>query len=285
MTRYDVDLFGIAKAAEWMDSYYTSRKPPTHVYIFNNNQAALQAITNTHNFQNQKSCLLFHHALTSFCSRHRDVGITLTWSPVQRERIADSTVRREALRACRITPRTSLNRVQSAAHQRAQARKKAFATWAKEWKENRQKEHGTTPFAYQYALTRPPDGRNHPLWTACMENKPTPSRHTTSTALRLAVGHAFTSDYTRRFRPDIPLDEHHCECGYADRSFYHLLYECPRFTHARIESAPFEQWHDLDPHNLMGEDSHQCQKFITFLIQSRAAHKPFSPPEVPFDPG
>ena len=118
-----------------------------------------------------------------------------------------------------------------------------------------------------------------------MENKPTPSRHTTSTAFRLAVGHAFTTDYTRRFRPDIPLDQYTCECGYPDRSFYHLVYECPRFTRARSQSAPFERWEDLDPHHLMGEDSHQCQKFVNFLIQSRAAHKPSSPPEVPFDPG
>lgn len=144
-----------------------------------------------------------------------------------------------------------------------------------EWKEKGQKE-GIPSFAYEYALTRPPDGRNHPLWKACLENKPTPSRHTTSTAFRLAVGHAFISDYTRRFRPDIPPDEYFRECGYADRSFYHLVYECPRFAHARAQRAPHEHWQDLDPHNLMGENSHQCQKFITYLIQSRAAHKPYS---------
>ncbi|KAI0289878.1 hypothetical protein B0F90DRAFT_1791230, partial [Multifurca ochricompacta] len=32
------------------------------------------------------------------------------------------------------------------------------------------------------------------------------SRHTTSAALRWALVHAFVSDYTQRFRPDIPRD-------------------------------------------------------------------------------
>ena len=48
----------------------------------------------------------------------------------------------------------------------------------------------------------------------------TPSGHTTTTALHLAAGHAFTADYTRLLCPDIPERELHCPCGFPDNSVY-----------------------------------------------------------------
>ena len=166
----------------------------------------------------EKSVLLFHSSLTALCSHHRDVGITLTWSPVERSRVSDNTARLKALQACRLTPLASLNQVQSTAHQKRLAWKRAFARWAKEWEDKRQKHCTGTwqeSFVYEHALPFPPDGNNYPLWTA--SQKPTypeclhpPSRHTTSTAIRLAVGHVFTSDYSRRFRPDIPETDMGC---------------------------------------------------------------------------
>ena len=49
-------------------------------------------------------------------------------------------------------------------------------------------------------------------------------QHTTSTALRLAVGHDFTSDYTARFRPDRAPEYLACPCGWPVPSFHHILY-------------------------------------------------------------
>jgi len=198
----DVTLFGLAKVAEWLDLLYTDCRPPRHIYLLCSNSSALQGIMKVASYDNQRSVLLFHRALTSLCSHHRDVGITLTWSPVCREQAQDSTVRLKALTACKITPCALLNRVQSAAYQKQDTRRRAFLKWAEEWHTEWHKWLGRDSFAYQYTLSEPPNGSNHPLWKATMDKTdgiPFFSRHTTTTALRLAVCHAFISDYMRHF--------------------------------------------------------------------------------------
>ena len=283
----DVALFGLAKAAEWLDSYYSDRTAPKHVYMLCQNSSALQGITKTSSYDNQVSVLLFHRSLTSFCSQHRDVGITLVWSPVHRNRIQDATVRLKAMEACTLTPRASLNRVQSAAYQKQVTRQRAFSKWAEEWQEERRKRYGRDSFAYEYALTQPPNGQNHPLWKAAVdktEGVPSFSRHTTTTALRLAVGHAFISDYTRRFRPDIPEDENYCACGFPDHSFHHVLYDCPRYAGARISAGGLRQWDDESPLYYF-RDFYSSRQFLDFLQISRAAFLPPQRAAGPFDPG
>ena len=207
VTQYDVDLFTLTKAAQWAVEFYNMWEPPSHIYFLSHSQAALMAITNIHNTTNQSSLLLFHSSLTALCLRHRDVGITLTWSLVERSRVSDNTAWLKALQACHLIPLASLNRVQSAAHQKQLARKRAFARWAKEWEDESQKRRTGAwqeSFAYEHALPFPPDGNNHPLWTVSQKTTypdclHPPSWNTTSTALCLAVGHVFTSDYSRRF--------------------------------------------------------------------------------------
>ena len=105
-----------------------------------------------------------------------------------------------------------------------------------EWENTRRKHAGTDSFAYEYTLPHALDGTNHPLWTVAVATSLDPTlgcrvplftQHTTSTVLRLAVGHAFMAKYTRRFQPDLPLDESACPCGWPDASFTYLLYACP----------------------------------------------------------
>ena len=213
----------------------------------------------------------------------------LTWSPAERSRVSDSTARTHALWACRLTPLASLNRVQSAAYQKSQARKKMYAKWAREWTLEHRKRGSHDSFAYEHALPHPPDGNNHPLWIATRDDiwpdgTTKPTRHCTSTALRLAVGHAFTSDYTCRFRPDIPKSDNACECGLNDRSWTHLIYACPLFHHARNRASPLSNWLNKSSHKLFA-DKYGTHALLGFLTYSRAAFKPFTPPTVPFDPG
>ena len=289
LTAYDVDMHALAKAMQWLADFFTDRDPPSHMYLLSRSQAALSVITNTRNLHNQPSVLLFHSSLTAFCSHHRDVGITLTWSPVEWSRVLDSTAWAHALWACRLTPLASLNWVQSAAHQKNQARKRMYAKWAHEWTQTRRSHGASDSFAYEHALPHPPDGNNHPLWTAAQhdvwpDGTTKPTRHCTSTAIRLAVGHAFTSDYTRRFRLDIPESENACECGFNDRSWTHLIYACPLFHHARDRAAFQCRWADKSPHELF-TDSYGTRTLMGFLTYSHAAYKPLTQPAVPFDPG
>ena len=58
------------------------------------------------------------------------------------------------------------------------------------------------------------------------------------TALCLATGQAFTSDYARRFRKDLPDEANACECGNPNRTWDHLVYGC-RFNNARLEVCDF----------------------------------------------
>lgn len=135
----DVALFGIAKAAEWLNQFYAERPLPEHVYILCQNSSALLGVTKVSSYENQKSVLLFHRALTSFCSQYREAGITLVWSPVRRDRAQDTTARTNALEACTHTSRASLNRVQSAAYQKQATWRRAFSKWAEEWHAERRK--------------------------------------------------------------------------------------------------------------------------------------------------
>ena len=169
------------------------------------------------------------------------------------------------------------------------ARKRAFARWAREWHVRDRAEGYNRPFPYENTLVYPPDGKNHPLWIAANDfvfpdGPSSHTRHNTSTALRLAVGHAFTSDYSHRFRPDIPKCEHKCECGFPDRSFIHMVFACPRFTRARLRASHFSNWQSFLPTYLLS-DPYGTRHFLGFLTFSRAAYKPLSVLAVPFDPG
>ena len=209
-----------------------------------------------------------------------------------RERVQDSTVRFKALQACKLTPRASLNRVQSAAHQKRLMRKRAYAKWAAEWLENQRAGKHTHSHSYQFALPFPPDGKNHPLWLAARKDlwpdgDFPPTRHTTTTALRFATGHAFTSDYARRFRKDLPEEANACECGHRDRTWDHLIYGCPRFERARLKVRDFNYPTEdrmIRPEEFFA-DPRCTELFLAFLQLSRVGFKPYEPPAVPVNPG
>ena len=101
-------------------------------------------------------------------------------------------------------------------------------------------------FCYQHAITEPPAIQHHPLWkeatsltkkVAGQRRKPKYTRRTTSTALQLAVDHAFTGSYARRFRPADPPESHLCVCSPVLRDPLHLLTKCPLFHQQRVEAV------------------------------------------------
>ena len=161
-----------------------------------------------------------------------------------------------ALEASRLDPPDGSNRVQSAAFQKARARETAFLKWSLEWYFQRARNTlninaGGGPLdghAHTFAITDPPNSHNHPLWTRAIDchrdekgrkilTKPLYTRRTTSTALQLAVNHAFTGSYTKRFRPADPPESHTCHCGYGLRTPRHIIIHCARHTQQRINTA------------------------------------------------
>ena len=99
--------------------------------------------------------------------------------------------------------------------------------------------------AHTHAIHSPQDGNNHPLWRKAVDcerdqnrrkipGKFLYTRHTTSTALQLAVDHAFTGSYAKRFRLADPPETLTCNCGHPLRTPRHVLLDCPLLSQSRI---------------------------------------------------
>ena len=119
-------------------------------------------------------------------------------------------------------------------------------------------------------------GLNDQVWTEDERNyglktkKPLYRRHTTSTAIQLAVDHAFTGTYATRFRPSDPPESLRCPCGNDTRSPTHIILECPLFAEDRATSKILTPSHTLSLRNLLSEGKY-TPRLLTFLETSLAA--------------
>ena len=154
--------------------------------------------------------------------------------------------------------------------------------------------HNHTPDhpCYDLAILNPPDGRNNPLWRGAIsiptKLKEQCSRHAVTTALRLATGHAFTSQYARRFRKDLPPEASACPCGWPERDDWHLIYDCPRFSHIRSHRDFYHTITSRTDITLFYNDADTAHLFVMFLEEGRVTFRPECGPteaDVPFDPG
>ena len=176
--------------------------------------------------------------------------------PLDEELEAQRKARDWALEASKLDPPDGSNRVQSAAFQKARAREMACLKWTLDWYKQRARNTlninaGGGPLdghAHTFAITDPPNGHNRPLWTRAVDchrdeqgrkisSKPLYTRHTTSTALQLAVDNVFTGSYAKRFRPANPPESHTCPCGYGLRTPTHTIIHRARHTQQHINTA------------------------------------------------
>jgi hypothetical protein len=132
------------------------------------------------------------------------------------------------------------------------------------------------------------DGKNNPIWcrvvTIPAKSKgkiPAPSQHTTSTLLRFVVGHGFFSDYSTRFRKDLPDKSHFCPCGTAPRDMMHLIYDCPRFQHIRNQRN-FREINHHTPPDTFFTDPDAALIFAKFLLEGCVGFKPEEGPIVEY---
>lgn len=163
-------------------------------------------------------------------------------------RIRDRTARWKAIAACTVTWQ-----VQSAAYQKLTAKKKSFVKPGRPTNRLRSRP-SSTPSPTSTALLvflwpQPPplEGAQRP------------------TDLRLSVVHAFISDHTRRFRPEIREDENACGC---DRFFTNITYRCPRHVQARRRAS--HRYRDRWQYSPDCFSTRAARKFISFLPYSRA---------------
>ena len=129
VVQHNANCFGLSKAVEWLDVHFQDLRwhAPIHMYVLMGSLAALTGITDIWGHANQRERLLFHSSLMALCDRHQGLCFT---SPPQWFRVMDNTVQFKALAACCLTPRTFLNKVQSAGHSKAITCEHAFFLWA-----------------------------------------------------------------------------------------------------------------------------------------------------------
>jgi hypothetical protein len=187
-----------------------------------------------------------------------------------------------------------MDRAQSAAYQKDRTRRRAFHHWERDYwlaRAHNDLQVSATGLpldgaAYQYAISQPPSEVNHPLWSAAtaMEKDkrgrktwhPLFSRRTTSTTLQLAVDHAFTGSYARRFRPLDPPSSLRCPCGHPLCTPHHLIRDCRLFYLKRISHQIISHGRTLALNTLFSSTPQMAHRLLSFIANSRAV---MCPPE------
>lgn len=136
-------------------------------------------------------------------------------------------------------------------------------------------------FAYTHTLIDGPSVHNHPLWREATSTtkdmgrkKPTYHRRQTSTVFQLAVDHAFTGSYAKRFRPLDPPDSHACECGHPMRDPDHLIRHCPLLTPQRRDA---DIQTNFDTYSLRDVFNKFPHRLFAFLQTPSCIYQPLLP--------
>ena len=166
-----------------------------------------------------------------------------------------------------------MDSVQSAAYQKDCARCRAFTQWEEEYHTNHMLEVAKSIwlgvdvcppcFAYSHALITAPSVTHHPLWRESTIRVPSTlgskkkvfkyRRQITATALQLAVDHAFTGSYARRFRPSDPPESLTCKCGANLQDPNHILQCCPIFHTQRVNATIHTSFRTLSLRQLFND--------------------------------
>ena len=194
VTQYDVDAFGISLAGRAILAYLKGGGQARRFIILSRSQSAISGIANLNSRSIQEHALNFAHVYNQVLSTFEDAFISIEWTPADARLpgFCQATTRAQDLCAQPTHEELEVRNMLSATYQKQKSRAEAYEQWAREWHKKPR-----TSLAYQLSLTSPPDGQNHPLWAAVDKAERLPSRSSFCTALRLAVGHSFTAEYTR----------------------------------------------------------------------------------------
>ncbi|KAH9017406.1 hypothetical protein EDB84DRAFT_1628878 [Lactarius hengduanensis] len=290
----DVHLFGISKAAELISDEF-SHVPPSHIYILSSDNGALGSIRNTRSLTHQLEVLRFHTALSAFYSVHRDTRIHLVWSKEHRKRASDTQARLAALEACTNTPSTQ-HQASPVPHlrQKGPASPRLQGLGQGMDLAGQLRPPPTSPcLRALHSLPHAPRWAQPPPMVRChtpqkrrpLSGNPSHDEHTAQPAARHAplISHPTTPLSTR---PDLPPEAAHCQCGFPNKSFYHVIYDCPAYEQQRkyhlFSSRRPEHTKPLELFTGEGDVAHDL---CLFLQDSGAASQPENVPPMPFDPG
>jgi hypothetical protein len=297
LTQFNVDAFAIARSAETLANFYTAEAlPPVNFFLLSNNALALQAVKNLRSIKAHAAAIRFHQALTLLTLCCSQISIFLVWAPSDNTSPGYILAQDSALAASWGNPPDGMDHIQSAAFQKDRARKKAFANWECEFGLERclaqfrlrwTGDSGEGHVFREQIISEPPSTSHHPLWSAATETKKDANRkkthipkylhHTTSAALQLAVDHAFTGLYAKRFCPADPPKTTSCPCRAHTHSPSHLICKCPWLLQHRINASIHTHHRTLTLKKLHSSVTHAHQ-LLTFITEGKVA---FRPPDFP----
>jgi hypothetical protein len=153
-----------------------------------------------------------------------NVNIQLLWLPRMIKFVGFRRARQLTFEAiCTVEP-NPVDKPHTINNQKKKTKENVITTWAECWHEM-----PCTSLAYHTALTKLPDGREHPTF-AINSDAAKFSRTTYCTLYCVITGHAFTGEYTQCFYKQHTPEQVTCPCGEPVQMVEHILLNCP--THA-----------------------------------------------------
>jgi len=162
---------------------------------------------------------------------HPNAHISLGWLPRTIPFVGFKRAKQLALEAIRTADATNLTEPNTIRSQKANAEERAIATLTE-----RYYSAPHTSLIYRTLLTNPPDGKPHPAASFRTQNEDSQdkfSRLTYATLYRVATGHAFVGEYTKRFHPQHTPEQIACPCGEPVETVEHVLLHCPLYNKPR----------------------------------------------------
>jgi hypothetical protein len=204
--------------------------------------------------------------LGELMTSYPNMNIKLLWLPRAIPFVGFKRARQLALEAIHMANPNPDDEPHTIKSQKRNTKETAIATWSERWHQM-----PCTSLAYRTTLTKPPDGRAHPVFQA-EQNSAKYTRCNISTLFRIITGHAFTGAYTQHFYPQHTPNQIACLCGATIQTVEHVLLQCPLYTAAHHRHLTANGC----PRNLSQLFNHpeRVNSLLHFLGETGACTKP-----------
>jgi ribonuclease HI len=268
VTENDAALRALIPALDLLRDFLSSHQADAHhsaCILLPSNYAIKKALDPSPH-EEQAVSLACLEILGELMTSYPNTNIKLLWLPRATPFVGFKRARQLALEAIRTANPNPDDEPHTIKSQKRNTKETAIATWSERWHQMPR-----TSLAYRTALTKPPDGRAHPVFQA-EQNSAKYTRCNISTLFRIITGHAFTGAYTQRFYPQHTPNQIACLCGATIQTVEHVLLQCPLYTAARHRHLTANG----RPRNLSQLFNHpeRVNSLLRFLGETGACAKP-----------
>src|SRR5712671_3998823 len=210
---FDAELYGISKATHLATQLLD--QPTTDVWIFCDNQSAVNRMANSIPMPGQEYILRAHNNIQRL--KNANVTTHIHWVPGHVNVKGNERADHLAKEGPKIPKQERDSRV-SITYLKRKMREEAMETWKRRWPKLK------TGRSYEGQ----PGANLHPL----LRNQK--SRRTVSTLIKMRTGHGYNRAYLSRI-PATKITTPKCPCGYRSQTPKHLLLYCKHHKQQRKE--------------------------------------------------